>query len=579
MSIFRNIRQLITDAILRHYGAQTAHLDFSKFSLEQPREASHGDLSTNAAMILSKALVAPPREIALNIIQHLNHHAFFTKVEIAGPGFINLHLHNQLLFNELSEIIENSNYGCNDIGKGIKVNLEFISANPTGPLHIGHLRNAFFGNALANLLKFSGYEVFKEFYVNDAGGQISVLASSCFLRYKELCSGKKEEIPPGLYPGEYLIKIAEEIKQKFSNELLELPEEKRLTIFKEETTRLILNLIRENLIELGINFDLFFSEKSLHDGNKIQEAVEILNRKNLLYRGILDAPKEKVPDDWEPREQLLFKSSAFGDDIDRPLQKSDGSWTYFAGDIAYLNNKISRKFNQLIFVLGADHGGYKSRLTAACKALSDNQVEIDVKIMQLVHFIKNGEAVKMSKRSGNFLLASDVISEVGKDVTSFTMLTRSNDQTLDFDFEKVKETTKDNPVFYVQYAHARINSILNSAKSEFSEIYDIFIRKEYELSELNHPIILAFIKRLWAFPRIVEQAAIHHEPHRVIFYLIEIASDFHHLWSLGREDSSLRLLDSSSPERSAAYLAMLCGFKNIIKNALSLFNIEPAESM
>jgi arginyl-tRNA synthetase len=579
MSIFRQVKQLIIDALTLCYGSALNGFDTNSISLEQPRDTSRGDLATNAAMLLAKPLGKAPKEIASKITNALSNNSFFTKVEIAGPGFINLHLHNQVVLNELRNIITDMHYGKNAIGQGIRVNLEFISANPTGPLHIGHLRNAFFGNALANLLKFSGYDVFKEFYVNDAGGQISVLAKSCFLRYRELCTGKREEISEGLYPGDYLIEIAQKIRDKYLDQLLTMEENDRHMIFQIESTGLILEMIKSNLMDLGIEFDLFFSERSLHDENKIQSVVNILQTKNLLYRGILDAPKEKVPDDWEPREQLLFRSTKFGDDIDRPLQKSDGAWTYFAGDIAYLNNKISRGFDELIFVLGADHGGYKARLSAASRALSDGKVDVDVKIMQLVQFIKNGEVVKMSKRAGNFLLASEVVREVGRDVTSFTMLTRSNEQALDFDFEKVKETTKDNPIFYVQYANARIHSLFRAAKNDFPDIHKLFEDQQYNLSDLEHPIILAFVKKLCAFPRIIEQATTHHEPHRIIFYLIEIAADFHQLWNLGREDKALRFLDKDTPEICASYLAVLLALRNVIKTGLAIFNVEPLESM
>ena len=579
MTIFKKFKKIIIDAVTMSFGDSLADFDLSRISVEQPKETTHGDLSTNVAMILAKTLGKNPREVAQKIADLLAQNEGLTKVEIAGPGFINISLDDKIILNELTEIISNPSYGSSEIGNGIKVNLEFISANPTGPLHVGHLRNAFFGNALANLLIFSGYDVFKEFYVNDAGGQIIVLANSCFLRYKELCTGKKEEIPEGLYPGDYLIDIAKQIHIQHSDSLLNMAENERLEIFKSLSVSLILDLIKTNLDLLGIKFDLFFSEKSLHDQNKIQPAVDALQAKGLLYRGVLDAPKGKTPEDWEPREQLLFKSTSFGDDVDRPLQKSDGSWAYFSADLAYLYDKISRGFDQLIFILGADHGGYKSRLTAACKALGDNKVDIDVKIMQLVQFVKNGEAVKMSKRSGNFLLSDEVIAEVGKDAASFTMLTRSNDQAFDFDFEKVKETTKDNPIFYVQYSHARINSVFRAAKGEFPAIYEIFDSKKYNLSELTHPKILNFIKKLSSFPKIIELATLHHEPHRVIFYLIEISSEFHYLWSLGKDEASLRFLDSSEPNRSASYLALLSGYKNILTGALKLFNIDPIDSM
>jgi len=579
MTLFKQIRIVLVDAITKLYQHQLEKIDLKKITVEQPKDSSHGDTCSNVAMLLAKPLGKSPKDIATEIANVLSSHKFFTKIDIAEPGFINFTLDPNIFYHELAQIIDNKNYGKSELGKGIKVNLEFVSANPTGPLHIGHLRNAFFGNALANVLTYSGYEVVKEFYVNDAGGQILVLANSCFIRYREICTGVKEEIPEGLYPGDYLIDVANEIHQKYSDSLLQMDEQKSLEIFKDQSVAIILEMIKSNLDLLGINFDVFFSEKSLHDQKQIEKSVAKLQEKGLLYRGILEAPKEKVPDDWESREQLLFKSTLFGDDIDRPLQKSDNSWAYFSGDVAYLDNKISRGFDQLIVVLGADHGGYKTRLKAVCSALSDNKVDIDVKITQLVHFVKNGEAVKMSKRSGNFLLAQEVVDEVGKDVISFMMLTRSNDQTLEFDFEKVKETTKDNPVFYVQYAHARIMSVMRAAKAEFPQIHEKYASKQYDLKLLQEDVVLDFIKKLCSFSRIIELSAIHHEPHRIVFYLIDIAADFHSIWNLGRENSKLRFLSNDQTDLSGAYLALLEAFGNILSSALEIFNVEPIESM
>ena len=580
MDIFKQVREIVIDYFLNHYGEIAKNFDLSKVSVEQPKDDSHGDASSNIAMIVAKSLGKNPREVAEKIKSLLIDNEWFTKVEVAGPGFINFSINQNKLFTVLNHIIEKPDFGRNNIGNNRKVNIEFVSANPTGPLHIGHLRNAVFGNALAKTLAFSGFDVTKEFYVNDAGSQIIVLAKSCYLRYREICTGQIESIPDGLYPGEYLIDIAKKIHLKYSDSLLNKPEDEMVEIFKAESIELILQVIKSNLKMLDISFDIFFSEKSLHENNQIENVIKKLDGMGLLYRGILEPPKGKIPDDWEPREQLLFKSTLFGDDVDRPLQKSDNSWTYISPDIAYLENKISRGFSQLIYVLGADHGGYEARLKAACNALSNNKIEFDVKITQLVHFVKNGTAVKMSKRSGNFLLVEDVVKEVGKDVVCFMMLTRRNDQTIDFDFEKVKETTKNNPVIYVQYAHARVMSVFRAAETpDFAEIMDCYKQKQYQLELLDNPDILNFIKKLCLFARIVELSAIHHEPHRIVFYLIDIASNFHQIWSLGKDNQNLRFLNQDQVILSASYLALLKGFKNIVTTGLKLFNVDPIDSM
>ena len=564
MNIFKQIKDILISEFKTIYADLVLDSDLNKISVEQPKDETHGDASTNIAMIFAKQLSANPREIALKLKERLDKIELFTRVDIAGPGFINFFLNPTIYVDILHHIIANPNFGTSSIGNNKKVNLEFVSANPTGPLHIGHLRNATFGSALANVLKFVGFDVTKEFYVNDAGSQIDVLAKSCYLRYKEICTNTEESIPAGLYPGEYLKDVAQQIFDKYSTKYLNAPKAERVEIFKTESVNIILEIIKENLKLLGISFDVFFSEKSLHKENIIENVISKLEKKGLLYTGILEAPKDKKNDDWEPREQLLFKSTLYGDDSDRALKKSDGTWTYLSADIAYLDNKITRGFDQLIFVLGADHGGYEARLKAACKALSDNKTEIDIKITQLVNFVKNGKPVKMSKRSGNFLLVEEVVKEVGKDAACFSMLTRRNDQSIEFDFEKVKEATKDNPVFYVQYAHARVMSVFRAASKEFPEILTCFDEKKYDLTLIKNPQVLSFIKQLALYPRIIELAAIHHEPHRVVFYLMDLAAHFHQLWSLGREHADARFLNHDNIILSASYLAIIRAFKNII---------------
>jgi arginyl-tRNA synthetase len=580
MNIFKQIKTIIISEFYNCFGEQAKLIDLEKLTVEPPKDEINGDASSNIAMLSAKALGSNPRAVAEQMAKKLSDIDFFTKIEVAGPGFINLFINNNKIFEILHQIIAIRDFGKSDIGNNEKVNVEFVSSNPTGPLHVGHLRNAVFGNALANTLEFAGFDVTREFYVNDAGSQIIVLGQSCFIRYRELCTGISETIPAGLYPGDYLIDVAKVIYNEHGKSLLSLSEEKRTDFFQIKSVELILEMIKSNLKLLEISFDIFFSEKSLHENHRIEAVIEKLKAKDLLYFGILDAPKEKIPDDWEPREQLLFKSTLFGDDIDRALQKSDGSWTYLSGDIAYLENKISRGYSKLIYVLGSDHGGYEARLKAACSALSDNKVDIDIKITQLVHFVKNGSPVKMSKRSGNFLLAEDVINEVGKDVCCFMMMTRKNDQTIEFDFEKVKETSKNNPVFYIQYAHARVMSVFRVADNgEHKAIIDCYNQNKYDFKIIKNQNLLIFIKKLIQFPRMVELAATHHEPHRIAFYLIDLASNFHYLWSLGKDEPDLRFLNNEEVVLSATNLAILRAFKNTLTNGLKLFNVDPLDNM
>jgi arginyl-tRNA synthetase len=459
MNIFDFVKEQVCNSFLEKYQDAKALLATKNeaLSFEIPNQKENGDIATNIAMICAKDLKTSPIIIAKEIASNLAKNNNFSKVEVAGPGFINLTLQKHVFHEFLTSVKKaDTNFGSNDIGNGINVNLEFLSTNPTGPLHIGHLRNAVFGEALANLLKFSGYQVTKEYYINDAGGQIDVVANSVLIRYQEIALNTKLDIPEGLYPGEYLIEVAQYLFKE--NPHLLNAETIDMEWVKEKSVSFIMEMIKDTLALLGVKFDVFFSEKSLHRNGDITKTMELLDKKSLVYRGILEAPKGQVPEDYESREQLLFKSTQYGDDVDRPVQKSDGSWTYIAADIAYMKNKLDRGFQKLIFILGADHGGYTGRLSAANIALSEGKATLDVKLMQLVRFVKNGEIVKMSKRSGNFLLASDVIKDVGKDAIFLNLLSRKNDQSMDFDFDKVKEQNKDNPIFYILYAAFCIHS-------------------------------------------------------------------------------------------------------------------------
>ncbi|HCR85353.1 MAG TPA: arginine--tRNA ligase [Alphaproteobacteria bacterium] len=550
---------------------------------EPPKDDSHGDIASNAAMVLAKAVGKKPMEIAEIIKGALmksslrggkaDEAATFTKIEIAGAGFINISLDRSFYIKVLDFAFYNSgNFGKSNLGKGQKINIEYVSANPTGPMHIGHARNSCIGDALANLLQFADYDVTKEYYINDAGTQIEVLAKSAFLRYKEALGIDIGTIPEGLYPGEYLADIGKAFAKihgdKFKNDE-QYPQE-----IKDFTISSNMEMIKEDLALLGVHHDVFTSEKSLHEKGLIQNCINFLQEKGLLYRGILEAPKGKAPEDWEEREQLLFKSKEFGDDTDRPLQKSDGSYTYFTGDIAYHYDKYIRGFNKMAIVLGADHGGYVKRLKAVVKALSNNNASIEVLVSQLVKLVEDGVEVKMSKRSGKFITLREVIDTVGKDVLRFIMLTRKADQTIDFDLKKALESSKDNPVFYVQYAHARICNAIKAAK----EKENITLPENPDFNMLNHRQELKLIRKICEFPRIVESSARHFEPHRITFYLYDLASEFHSLWNLGREEG-VRFIDSQNIELSQSRLSLLSITKNVIALGLKILGVEPVEKM
>ncbi|WP_170528821.1 arginine--tRNA ligase [Ruegeria arenilitoris] len=580
MNLFSEIRGLVLDALtqMQSEGALPEGLSFDNVAVEPPRDAAHGDMATNAAMVLAKPAKMKPRDIADALAAKLAADARITSAEVAGPGFLNLRLAPSVWQGVLGAVLEQgTDYGRSTMGQGLKVNVEYVSANPTGPLHVGHTRGAVFGDALASLLAYSGHDVTREYYINDGGAQVDVLARSAFERYRE-ANGLSPEIAEGLYPGDYLIPIGEALKEKYGDSLLDKPESEWLAEVRVFATDAMMDLIRADLKALGVEMDVFFSEKSLYGTGKIEAALKSLSDKGLIYEGVLEPPKGKTPEDWEPREQTLFKSTAHGDDVDRPVKKSDGSWTYFAPDIAYHYDKVSRGFDALIDVFGADHGGYVKRMKAAVSALSDGKVPLDIKLTQLVKLWKNGEPFKMSKRAGNFVTLRDVVDQVGPDVTRFVMLTRKNDAPLDFDFDKVLEQSRENPVFYVQYAHARVMSVLRRA-AEAGIAADEATLKAADLSKIDHAAELVVAKKLAEWPRLVEIAARTNEPHRVAFYLYELAGDFHALWNKGNEEMSLRFLQDGDAATSQAKIALARAVSVVISAGLGILGVTPAQEM
>ncbi|WP_170442999.1 arginine--tRNA ligase [Ruegeria arenilitoris] len=580
MNLFSEIRGLVLDALtqMQSEGALPEGLSFDNVAVEPPRDAAHGDMATNAAMVLAKPAKMKPRDIADALAAKLAADERITSAEVAGPGFLNLRLAPSVWQGVLGAVLEQgTDYGRSTMGQGLKVNVEYVSANPTGPLHVGHTRGAVFGDALASLLAYSGHDVTREYYINDGGAQVDVLARSAFERYRE-ANGLSPEIAEGLYPGDYLIPIGEALKEKYGDSLLDKPESEWLAEVRVFATDAMMDLIRADLKALGVEMDVFFSEKSLYGTGKIEAALKSLSDKGLIYEGVLEPPKGKTPEDWEPREQTLFKSTAHGDDVDRPVKKSDGSWTYFAPDIAYHYDKVSRGFDALIDVFGADHGGYVKRMKAAVSALSDGKVPLDIKLTQLVKLWKNGEPFKMSKRAGNFVTLRDVVDQVGPDVTRFVMLTRKNDAPLDFDFDKVLEQSRENPVFYVQYAHARVMSVLRRA-AEAGIAADDATLKAADLSKIDHAAELIVAKKLAEWPRLVEIAARTNEPHRVAFYLYELAGDFHALWNKGNEEMSLRFLQDGDAATSQAKIALARAVSVVISAGLGILGVTPAQEM
>ncbi|MEJ6398110.1 arginine--tRNA ligase [Yoonia sp. 208BN28-4] len=579
MNLFADIRAVVLTCLdqLVSDGVLPADLSYDNVSVEPPRDAAHGDMATNAAMVLAKPAKSNPRAIAEALAAKLQADNRITVAEVAGPGFLNMRLAPQVWQGVVKTALTDASFGRSGLGQGQKLMVEYVSANPTGPLHVGHTRGAVFGDALASLLDYAGYDVTREYYINDGGAQVDVLARSVYLRYQE-AHGQEVAFPEGTYPGDYLVAVGEALKARVGDAYLEKSEDVWLADVREFATEQMMDLIRADLKALGVEMDSFYSEKSLYGTGLIEEAIAELDAKGLIYRGTLEPPKGKMPDDWEPREQMLFKSTEHGDDVDRPVQKSDGSWTYFAPDIAYHYDKVKRGFDQLIDVFGADHGGYVKRMKAAVSALSDTKVPLDVKLTQLVKLYKNGEPFKMSKRAGTFVTLRDVVDQVGADVTRFHMLTRKNDAPLDFDFDKVTEQSKDNPVFYVQYAHARVNSVLRKAADEGIATDDATLAAA-DLGRLSHDAELTVAKKIAEWPRLVEIAAKGHEPHKIAFYLYDLASDFHGLWNRGNDDTSLRFLQVGDIDTTQAKIALIRAVSVVICEGLSILGVTPVEEM
>jgi arginyl-tRNA synthetase len=550
-------------------------LDISRVTAEPPRDASHGDVTTNAAMVVARAAGMAPKVLAEVLAKRLAKQPDVLSAEVAGPGFINLHLKETFWPKILDAILEKGeDYGHSDLGKGIKTNVEYVSANPTGPLHVGHCRGAVFGDALAALLKVTGYDVSREYYINDAGAQVDTVARSAFLRYQEALGTDIGEIPVGLYPGEYLIPVGQALAAEHGKNLLSMTEEQWLPIARKKAISMMMDLIRSDLASLKIHQDVFFSEKSLHESNEVRDTVADLRVRGHVYEGRLPPPKGELPEDWEDREQTLFRATKFGDDIDRPLLKSDGSYTYFASDVAYSRNKIRRGFKELIYVLGADHGGYVKRLEAVASAIAGpGKVDVIVRLCQLVKLFRNGEPVRMSKRAGEFVTLREVVDEVGPDVVRFMMLYRKNEAPLDFDFAKVTEQSKDNAVFYVQYAHARVCSVLRNG----AELGQTGVNHDFSL--LVDEAERLVVKRLAEYPKMLEGAALAHEPHRISFYLYELASDFHSLWNKGKESPQLRFIVKNELILTDTRLAFLRAIRYVLGNGLRILGVNPVEEM
>ena len=580
MNLFADIHGVTLDALnaMVAAGELPAGLDLNNVTVEPPRDAAHGDMATNAAMVLAKPAGMKPRDIAEKLSARLTGDARIASAEVAGPGFINLRLDPVVWQGVvLAALNAPDGYGRSTLGQGTKVNVEFVSANPTGPMHVGHTRGAVFGDALSSLLAFAGYDVTREYYINDGGAQVDVLARSAYERYRE-ANGLEPEIREGLYPGDYLIPVGEALKAKYGDSLIDKPESEWLVDVREFATAAMLEMIREDLRLLNVEMDVYSSEKALYGSGRIEAAIERLRSAGLIYEGTLEPPKGKLPDDWEAREQTLFRSTAYGDDQDRAVQKSDGAWTYFAPDIAYHWDKIDRGFDQLIDIFGADHGGYVKRMNAAVGALSNGRVPLDVKLIQLVKLYKNGEPFKMSKRAGTFVTLRDVVEQAGRDVTRFHMLTRKNDAPLDFDFDKVLEQSKDNPVWYVQYASARVNSVMNRAAEMGVDTSDAALA-QVDLSALTHPAEIELIQKLAEYPRLIEAAATAHEPHRVAFYLYDLAGALHSLWNRGNDDLSLRFIQDGDVDATAAKIALVRAVGVVISSGLAILGVTPAKEM
>ena len=583
MNVFKSFRESVFSALgeMQKAGDLPDDLDFSRVSAEPPRDRSHGDIATNAAMVLAKQAGQKPRNLAEKLAELLRGLPSVEKVEIAGPGFINVSLEDDFWRGCLRDILKaGTHYGDSDIGNGQTVNVEFVSANPTGPLTVGHARGSVVGDVLASLIEKAGYDVIREYYINDAGAQVDVLARSAYLRYREALGEDIGEIPEGLYPAEYLKDVGQALASRDGENWMDEAEDIWLPEIRRFAIDAMMDLVRANLAALGVKHDIFSSERALVDNGGVEAAIKTLEDRGLVYVGVLEPPKGKKPDDWEPVPLTLFKATAFGDDVDRPLLKSNGSLTYFANDIAYHLDKYKRGGKTMINVWGADHGGYIKRMQAAVAALTGGEGVLDVKICQLVKLMRGGEMVKMSKRSGNFVTLQEVIDEVGKDVVRFIMLTRKNDAPLDFDLEKVLEQSRDNPVFYVNYAHARAHSVARMCAEEFPDLaLDDVSLAASELNLLTDSDELAVMKLLAEWPRLIESAAEAHEPHRLAFYLYDLAAAFHGLWTKGKDATHLRFIQTGEAALTQARMAMVRSVALVIASGLEVFGVEPVEEM
>jgi arginyl-tRNA synthetase len=590
-NIFHDVRGLVVAAIrdLVGQGALPPGLDLARVAVEPPRDPAYGDLATNAAMVLAGAVKENPMALAERIVPAIaaselatgDYRGHGLTVAAARPGFLNIRLAPEVWHAQLRVVLRaGTNFGDSTMGAGERVNVEYVSANPTGPMHVGHGRGAVVGDALASMLAKAGFAVHREYYINDAGAQVDILAHSLYLRYREALGDEIGAIPDGLYPGDYLVETGHALAQRDGRKWLGRPEREWLVPVRDFAVEAMMALISDDLALLGVRHNTFASERSLVDAGAIDECLAALEERGLIYTGVLEPPKGKTPDDWEPRPQTLFRATQFGDDVDRPLKKSDGAWTYFAADIAYHRDKFRRGFADLIDVWGADHGGYVKRMQAAVRAVTDGAAALDVKICQLINLFDRGAAVRMSKRAGTFVMLREVVDEVGKDVFRFMMLTRRNDQALDFDFAKVTEQSKDNPVFYVQYAHARAASVMRHAAEAFpqDDLSDIALAGG-ALDRLTDLAELALIRQLAQWPRLVEGAAEAHEPHRIAFYLQEVAAQFHMLWNKGRDEATLRFILASDPALTRARLALVRGVALVIASGLAVIGVEPVEEM
>lgn len=576
--IYSKIKEIIANSASKALSLDRNILDEINFNVEKPNDEKNGEISTNISLIIQKLAKEKPFDIANKIILELKKCSEFINVEVAMPGFINLWLDNSMWQNSLKETLNLSELIDCNIGNDLAVNVEYVSANPTGPLHVGHCRGAVFGDVLSNLLKKTGHKVTKEYYINDAGSQINNLTNSVFIRYQEILGEKFSAYPDDFYPGDYLMPVAQHFASTYGSKLLEMNESERFLLIKPFTINFMVNLIKEDLAALSIKQDIFVSEQDLINDGKIDKAIATLQKSNLIYEGVLDPPKGKKPDDWEPRPQMLFKSTKYGDEVDRPLQKSNKEWTYFANDIAYHFDKYQRGSNHLIDILGADHGGYVKRMSAAVAALSDNKALFTAKLCQMVKLTRDGKQIKMSKRSGEFITLREVIDEVGSDSIRFMMLYRKNEAPLEFDFTKVTEQSKDNPVFYVQYAHARISSVIKKL-TENKFLFDLTNFENANFSLIDNKHELDLVKKIADWNKIIESATNLQEPHRIAYYLYELSSVFHSLWSQGKIDSELKFIIPSNEELTFARIGLLILTQRTIKSGLDLLGVSAPNEM